>query len=341
LSRRVESSADVRAVCSEGIPAWRGVPQDELEVKELSGGITNSMYCCGRRGDESFKVVVRVFGSEGVIDRGRENRIYERLSANEVAPEFLVEFGNGRVEQFFPYRTLKREDLRKPVVFRSVARELAKLHQVEISLDKDEHGLSDAHDIWTCMDKWCKEASNIKFPGRVPMQVDEFRREIADLKHEVQRRGLGTPVVFCHNDLLAANVLFDDSTARVRFIDFEYGGLNPRGFDIGNHLSEWMGGTEVGIVYFEDYPSVADQRGFCRCYLEEYLERAPGEDEVAALVFEADLYSLVSHLYWSIWAVCQSAASNIDFDYALFAENRLRAYEMYRTRFLSRASVRQ
>ena len=35
-------------------------------------------------------------------------------------------------------------------------------------------------------------------------------------------------IVFCHNDLLAANILEDPATGDLKLIDFEYGGANYR-----------------------------------------------------------------------------------------------------------------
>lgn len=43
---------------------------------------------------------------------------------------------------------------------------------------------------------------------------------------------LGPPLVLSHNDLLSGNMmLLHDGT--LQFIDFEYGGVNYRGFDLG------------------------------------------------------------------------------------------------------------
>ncbi len=50
------------------------------------------------------------------------------------------------------------------------------------------------------------------------------------------------PVVFCHNDLLLANVLFTGKS--VSFIDYEYAGYNYQAFDIANHFNEFAGTYE-------------------------------------------------------------------------------------------------
>lgn len=60
-----------------------------------------------------------------------------------------------------------------------------------------------------------------------------------------------SPVVFGHNDLLSGNILvlqqsgFDPQNPNrngpVCFIDYEYGAYTYRGFDIGNHFTEYAG----------------------------------------------------------------------------------------------------
>lgn len=48
-------------------------------------------------------------------------------------------------------------------------------------------------------------------------------------------------MVLCHNDLLAYNIIVDETTQTVNFIDYEYSAFSFRGFDIANHFCEWTG----------------------------------------------------------------------------------------------------
>ena len=58
-------------------------------------------------------------------------------------------------------------------------------------------------------------------------------------------------IVFCHNDLIGGNVLlFDENPEpsemgpnfkpKLMLIDFEFASYNPRGFDLADHLSEYI-----------------------------------------------------------------------------------------------------
>lgn len=52
-------------------------------------------------------------------------------------------------------------------------------------------------------------------------------------------------VRFCHNDLLAGNVIVRPDKSAVDFIDYEYASANYRGYDIGNHFNEQCGGLKM------------------------------------------------------------------------------------------------
>lgn len=141
-----------------------------------------------------------------------------------------------------------------------------------------------------------------------------------------------SPVVYCHNDLLAPNFLIeepppvDGTEAQLHLIDFEYGCYNHRGFDLGNHFNEWAGFD----CFYEQYPDDAQQRLFLRTYAQAsgLVGESGGDDVIDALVVEANVFSLASHLYWGIWALIQAKYSTIDFDY--LAYHGLRLAEMRR-----------
>jgi ethanolamine kinase len=67
----------------------------------------------------------------------------------------------------------------------------------------------------------------------------KLEEEYAVLKAELC--SVGSPVVFCHNDLLLANAIYNARKNTVTFIDYEYSGYNYQAFDIGNHFAEFAG----------------------------------------------------------------------------------------------------
>ncbi len=107
-------------------------------------------------------------------------------------------------------------------------------------------------------------------------------------------------------------------------IDFEYGCYNFRGFDLGNHFNEWAG---FDGEYWR-YPDSAQQRTFLAAYAAAGSSggdggAAPSADELDALVVEANVFSLASHLYWGVWSLIQAKFSAIDFDYLEYHNLRM------------------
>lgn len=66
---------------------------------------------------------------------------------------------------------------------------------------------------------------------------DELEGELAFLKEKLKE--VKSPVVFCHNDLIANNIMqYEDGQLVV--IDYEYGSYNYRGYDFADMMCEWV-----------------------------------------------------------------------------------------------------
>lgn len=101
---------------------------------------------------------------------------------------------------------------------------------------------------------------------------------------------------------------------RVQFIDFEYGGYNPRGFDWGNHFCEYAG---FDPDYEASYPSKPQQLHFLRRYVQSLPakmdEGDKDEDEnlfMEELCVLANRYACAAHLFWGYWAIIQVWSGN-------------------------------
>lgn len=117
----------------------------------------------------------------------------------------------------------------------------------------------------------------------------------------------------------------------VNFIDYEYATPSPAAFDIANHLAEW-GGFECD---YNVLPTRSQRRRFLREYLTSYHSHLSRPDPVAdsevdELFDEVDLFRGIPGFYWGIWALIQATISQIDFDYATYAEVRLGEYWAWR-----------
>ena len=136
---------------------------------------------------------------------------------------------------------------------------------------------------------------------------------------EIRIKELGPiPACFCHNDLLSANILYDETSKQVSFIDYEYGGYNYRGFDIANHFNEWAGFE----CEWSHLPTERRQKEWIFEYLKAFYNHVRVDDEVEIYVSVDDVnrvyrevarFMLASHFYWGLWALVRSLSIvNVD-----------------------------
>jgi thiamine kinase-like enzyme len=125
--------------------------------------------------------------------------------------------------------------------------------------------------------------------GVVVPSAYEAAKELAD---EIERRRSGAPLRPCHNDLLNAN--FIDDGVRLWLVDWEYAGMGDPFFDLGN---------------FAVNHELAEED-------ENALLAAYGSDEGDALV----LMRFMSDFREAMWGIVQLAISELDFDFAAYAE---------------------
>jgi thiamine kinase-like enzyme len=110
----------------------------------------------------------------------------------------------------------------------------------------------------------------------------------------------------CHNDVLAANILDDGD--RLWLVDWEYGGMGNPLFDLAGVCGN------CGLEREEEV-----------LLLSAYFGR-----EDAAVAREVRILKAVSLLRETLWAVIQTIASDIDFDYVTYAAELFEAYSRAR-----------
>jgi thiamine kinase-like enzyme len=106
------------------------------------------------------------------------------------------------------------------------------------------------------------------------------------------------PLVPCHNDLLAANVL--DDGGDLRFIDYEYSGMNESSFELGNLVNESQLDRDHLVELVEAYHGTATPR----------------------VVARAELWGLAGRWAWTLWGAIQHGVSDVDHDFWDFAMER-------------------
>ncbi|KAJ4953479.1 hypothetical protein NE237_030311 [Protea cynaroides] len=299
-------------LCKDLFKKWSQLDDSCFSVETVSGGITNLLLKISVREDDGREVflTVRLYGpnTEYVIDRKRELQAIKYLSAAGFGAKLLGVFGNGMVQSFINAGTLTPSDMRKPKLAAEIARQLCKFHQVQIPGSREPQ-------LWNDIFKFLDKASVLKFDDSEKQRkydtisFEEVHRALVELKDLTDL--LNAPVVFAHNDLLSGNLMLNEDEEKLYFIDFEYGSYSYRGFDIGNHFSEYAGFD----CDYSLYPDKDAQYHFFRHYLQPDKPQEVSDEDLEALYVETNSYMLASHLYWALWALIQAKMSPIDFDY--------------------------
>jgi thiamine kinase-like enzyme len=124
----------VRSIVGPEETYWASFKDEELELVQLTGGISNVLYILSHVSDNR-KVIVRVYGTgtSAFIDRGTENIVFAHLSKLGIGPTFHGRFQNGRVEGYLPGTALESHEMRNADVYPHVAEAVAELHQLELA----------------------------------------------------------------------------------------------------------------------------------------------------------------------------------------------------------------
>jgi ethanolamine kinase len=353
-------------------PEW-ALDDGPIEFIRFTEGITNTLTKAVKRRPGQTKsqvdrdaILLRAYGqgTELLINRERELRAHGLLADVGLAPPLLARFENGLLYRYVEGEVCKAEDLRKPKIYRQVAKRLGQWHgslpvsaltmtspTSETEHTACENGVKKISrpipNPWTVMVSWIEA---------LPKQTAEQKERIHRLSNEVvevtARLGntpglLGKDYIFGHCDLLCGNVIVspraesetlanghlnDDDERPVDFIDYEYAAPSPAAFDLANHFAEWAGlECEYGAL-----PTRSQRREFLNHYVASFYVHSLGksasppalelEKDVDTLFAQVDLFRGIPGLFWGIWALIQAQISDIDFDYANYAELRLGEY---------------
>ncbi|KAG8533473.1 uncharacterized protein KY384_002256 [Bacidia gigantensis] len=279
-----------------------------------------------------------------------------------LAPALLARFQNGLLYRFIRGRVCTPPDLTKEHIWRGVAQRIAQWHaSLPVVTEGRKAAIKDdivvplgqtipkipgatekmyaitpntpVPNIWTVMQKWVLALTTGTSDERekrdmLQVEIERSAKELSDTP------GLGgNGLIFGHCDLLSANVIIppqeksngEAKCASVAFIDYEYATPSPAAFDLANHFSEW-GGFECD---YNALPTRSIRRAFIDEYISSYISHTTVDtktDLTSRLFDEIDRFRGIPGLYWGIWALIQAKISQIDFDYASYADVRLKEY---------------
>lgn len=332
-------NVELLRVLRAAVPSFaHGMSADDLQVKQMTGGMTNTVLRCSGPGVDhktTKHVLLRIDGrgTDCLFDRSTGVVAQRVLSVLGLVPRILGEFRNGRVEEFLSASTLISENLRETNVSKAIASTLARTHveSTPAIAKPDSQPLMDRLKSWyftavaSCGDQCAARGLDIQNLGFALKEM------------ESQLEAVQSPLVFAHGDLQHGNIMKENgpSGPKIFLIDYEYSLPQcPRGFDLANHFCEW--GYNFDKVadshhqQVENLPTQSEKETFCESYLIAQDGRPgwhPTREEVLSLVAEADAYMPVSNLHWGLWGLVQATRNDCsDFDYGAYGAERINSF---------------
>jgi thiamine kinase-like enzyme len=270
-----------------------------LAIEPLSGGITNLNF---RVETPESHLVARVCAEllHLGIDRRNEASCQRAAARLGLAPALIHQAEGLLVGQYVPGRTLCAADFADPKLIARVGEALFRLHSSWDQVSGHVLSFCPFRTIRTYAQTATDRGANL------PNQLDELLEDSRRLSHRIRP----FRPVLCHNDLLPANIIWDDS--RLWLIDWEYGGMGNPLFDLAS-VSAGAGFTESQEM----------------ALLQSYRGRVNPRDLEELRVFKA-----ASLLREALWALIQTVTSSLSFDYHEYAARNLEAYRQARSQLL-------
>jgi thiamine kinase-like enzyme len=276
---------------------------DPIALELLPGGITNYNYLV-RTGPQVY--VARLCVERELLGIDRRNEVVCQRAAHAcgVAPAVIHHQDGVLVSEHIPARALTAAEVREPEFIPRLATLLRRLHDGWDRLTGEMLYFSAFQTVQTYART--AHALGARLPDDIDLLLDEARC--------LARRIAAFVPVLCHNDLLPANILADER--RVWLVDWEYAGIGHPLFDLA--------GVSANCGFSEP--------------LEHLLLAAYRRRRTVDPIDLAELHILkaMSLLREALWAVIQTVASEIEFDYEKYAADNFHAYRAAR-RNLERA----
>lgn len=280
------------------LPCWSG----KVDPQPLAGGMTNHNYLVN---DHAQRYVVRLGDDIPLhgIWRFNERAASRAAHAAGISPAVMYADQGVMVLQYIEGKTYEAADVRN------------NLSRV-VDLLKRTHQNIAAHLEGAVLTFWVFHIlrgyfSNLR-QSQSPRQ--SLLASLVPCAANLEAAVGAMPLVFSHNDLLAANFL--DDGKRLWLIDWDYAGYNSPLFDLGGLASN---------NEFDD--------GLTATLLEHYFGRVDD-----ALLKQFHAMKCASLLRETMWSIMSELYSSIDFDYVSYTNENLKRFENAYAQWLQRMS---
>ncbi|KAJ3843174.1 choline kinase, cytoplasm [Lentinula raphanica] len=346
------------------VPSWHSpsITPEQLKIHKVSGSLTNAVFFVSCPSvNEALTILLRIYGpsSGSLISRPRELHTLHILSSRyNLGPKVYGTFENGRMEEYFPSKTLTAQDMRDPQISRWIGARMAELHSVPIDvIEETSPGsggegtgwqLGAKKNVWS----WLASAKDVLMHPNIPQFVrEEFDLDRFQHQWESYIQWLsgvddvhnGSRRVFAHNDTQYGNLLRLEGVEvraphrQLIVVDFEYASPNPASFDIANHFLEWTYNYHTSTPHLPDenrYPTPQERENFYLSYLEHTGTSSADRlaQQAKGLEKQVRYWTPACHAMWCMWGIVQATDDVInnvtepEFDYIGYSRFRMLAF---------------
>lgn len=305
-----------------------------IRAKRFTDGICNVLYGYYEDGKFTEDVVLFRIDGEGtdlMLDKQQEKEYMQRLHAAGFCPPIYTIFNNGIAYGYVQGETLDVNSMRTEPIRKLIAEEMCRLHAARF--DNPPPGYEQ---------QWKKYTFLLMrlSPDGFPDDPDKHKRytQIIRPKHVLEKEqqelwdhleALNSPIVFCHNDLLPKNIIYNEEEGSIHFIDYEIAMYNHEHYDIGTHFCEYAG---IDVMDFSRYPDKAYQLNWIRHYLEcqaqlnGHTPESVTDRDIEECYVKTNKFALASHFFDGIWGLVQAKHSKLDFDFLQYSSRKLGEY---------------
>ncbi len=276
-------------ICYELLPEWQGL---HVNISILSGGITNKLY---RIQSEKGDCTVRVYGDKTDLFIDRENEAHTIQEMAEIGVgsrlvKFMPEKGVTIVEFIDDAIVLTNDHFLDMSLHSKIVDPVRKIHNSGVKLKRVFNPLHEVMKMSAILRQLKVEYPEFDIAGTIQRLIK--LSSIIDIPE--------SEYTACHNDLLADNFILIKEEAAHKYdssmyiIDWEYGGMAPKYYDIADMFQEILVPRDVEKHIVKKY---CNGRKFDRT------------------LFYIDLFKPFPDIYWFLWSLIQLNVSKIEFDY--------------------------
>ena len=216
--------------------------QGPAQVACLVGGANNRNYVVS---DGQRRVVARIANPAAerfAVDRVSATQGQRDAAAVGLAPQVLgAQLPEGHtLSEFLDGVTLRESSLTDVGVVRAIGDTLARLHASETTMTREFSAFRDVR-------KWAQLARDDG--TELPSDLDDLLARCERVEAAVVAADL--PRVFCHNDTVPQNFLYDGTTARL--VDWDYAGVGWAAFELASFAATAQFGPELRAELTDAY----------------------------------------------------------------------------------------